>query len=197
MNSRYLVTDLDPDAADEPWFTKEIFGPVLTVTTLEGDSVESFLEVAVEFSNSKLNGTLAANLIIDTKSQKLHNEALERAIADLNYGTVTVNVWSGAAYFMSRCSWGAFPGHTRQDIQSGIGTVHNALLFDRPHKSVVRGGFAESPRTLLKGDFHLGPKLVYFVTNKQAHIVGEKLIDYCDSPSKLKLASIAVSAIRG
>ena len=197
VNPRYLVTDLDPDAENEPWFTKEIFGPVLTVTTLAGDTVESFLEVAAEFSNSKLNGTLGANLIIDTKSQKTHSQALERAIADLQYGTVTVNVWSGAAYFMSRCPWGAFPGHTRQDIQSGTGTVHNALMFDRPQKSVVRGGFAESPRALLKGEFHIGPKLVYFVTNKQAHAVGEKLIDYCDSPSKVKLAKVAASAIRG
>lgn len=193
----YLVTGLDPSDAHEPWFTKEIFGPVLTVTSLPGASVESFLDAAVEFSNEKLYGTLGANLIIDRKSQKAHGEALEQAVADLNYGTVTVNVWSGAAYFISRCSWGAFPGHTRQDIQSGVGVVHNALLFDRPQKSVVRGGFAEFPRTLMKGEFHLGPKLVYFVTNEQAHAVGEKLIAYSAAPTKLKLASVAASAIRG
>ncbi len=196
VNPRYLVTGLDASNDQEPWFRKEIFGPVLTVISLPGSSVDSFLAAAVEFCNGQLDGTLGANVIIETKTQKAYGQLLEHAIADLEYGTVTVNVWSGAAYFMSRCSWGAFPGHTRRDIQSGTGTVHNALMFDRPQKSVVRGGFAESPRALLKGEFHIGPKLVYFVTNKQAHTVGEKLIDYCDSPSKLKLASIAASAVR-
>ncbi|MEU2237490.1 hypothetical protein ABZ585_42055, partial [Streptomyces vietnamensis] len=29
-----------------------------------------------------------------------------------------------------RATWGAYPGHTLDDVQSGIGIVHNALLLD-------------------------------------------------------------------
>ena len=194
---RHLVTGLDADDPTEQFFTTEIFGPVLTVTTLATTGADEFLSAAVAFANDKLYGSLGANIIIDPKTARAHADGLERAIADLRYGTVTVNAWSGAAYFMTRSTWGAFPGHPMNDIQSGRGVVHNTLMFDRAQKTVVRGPFAESPRAFLQREFHLSPKMVYFVTNKQAHVVGEKLIDYCDAPSKRKLASIALSAMRG
>ena len=38
-------------------------------------------------------------------------------------------------------SWGAFPGATIDNVHSGIGTVHNALLIDRPERTIVRGPF--------------------------------------------------------
>jgi aldehyde dehydrogenase (NAD(P)+) len=194
---RYLISDVDPTDTASPWFTKEIWGPVLAVTRLPGDDVASFLSNAVEFVNSTVAGTLGVNIVIDPATARAHHEALDQALADLDYGTVAVNAWSGVAYFMSKCAWGAFPGHTRDDIGSGVGFVHNALMFDKPQKSIVTGPFAPAPRTFVKGDFHLGPKMVYFVTNTQAHVIGEKLIDYCDRPTKAKLASIAFSASRG
>ncbi|MEZ5176137.1 MAG: aldehyde dehydrogenase family protein [Acidimicrobiia bacterium] len=195
--SRFLVTHVDPNGASHAWFGHEIFAPMLAVTELPGADPASFLMNAVAFANDRLNGTLGANIIVDPKTERAYAAAVERAIADLDYGTVTVNAWSGAAYFLGRCAWGARPGHARTDIQSGTGVVHNALMFDRPLKSIVRGPFAEAPRTFTKGEFHLGPKMVYFVTNRKAHVVGEKLIAYCDEPSKAKLASIALSAMRG
>ena len=100
-------------------------------------------------------------------------------------------------YFISRCAWGAYPGHTRQDIQSGSGVVHNALMLENTQKSVVRGPFAPSPRTFFKGEFHVGPKQVYFTTNKTAHKTGELLIDYSEKPSKVNLMRVALSAVRG
>jgi aldehyde dehydrogenase (NAD(P)+) len=194
---RYLVTGLDAQSNDEPWFTNEIFGPVLTVTTLPSLDVPSFLKSAVQFANEKLYGTLNATIFIDPATQKEHTEALEQAIENLKYGTVTVNLWSGAAYFISRCSWGAYPGHSPQDIQSGTGVVHNSLMLDRTEKSVVRGPFAPSPRTFAKGEFHIGPKQVYFPTNKTAHKTGELLVEYSDRPTKLNLAKVAISAVLG
>jgi aldehyde dehydrogenase (NAD(P)+) len=194
---RHLVTGLDAEDESEPFFSTEIFGPVLTVTSLPTSGPEEFLAEAVAFANDRLYGSLGANIIIDPKTARSHDAALERGIADLRYGTVTVNAWSGVAYFMTRSTWGAFPGHPMNDIQSGRGVVHNTLMFDKAEKTVVRGPFAEAQRAMLKREFHLSPKMVYFVTNKQAHVVGEKLIDYCDAPSKLKLMSIASSALRG
>lgn len=194
---RYLIPDVDPSDTSSPWFTKEVFGPILAVTRLPGDDVATYLSNAVAFCNTTLAGTLGVNLLIDPTTAKEHAGDLHVAISNLDYGTIAINAWSGVAYFMSRCAWGAFPGHTRTDVGSGIGFVHNALMFDKPQKSIVTGPFAPAPRTFFKGDFHLGPKMVYFVTNKQAHVIGEKLVDYCDRPTKAKLASIAVSASRG
>ena len=194
---RYLVTGLDAQSMDEPWFTREIFGPVLAVTSLASVDVPSYLASAVEFANERLYGTLNATIFVDPATQKKHSAILEQAIGDLRYGTVTVNLWSGAAYFMSRCSWGAYPGHSPQDIQSGTGVVHNSLMLDRTEKSVVRGPFAPSPRTFAKGEFHIGPKQVYFPTNKTAHKTGELLIEYSDKPTKANLAKVAISAVLG
>ncbi len=194
---RYLVTGLDATDSEDRWFTNEIFGPVLAVTELPGDDPASFLANAVEFANGRLYGTLGAVIIIDPKTERANKDALDRAVADLRYGTVALNSWSAVGYFLGRCTWGAFPGHTRQDIQSGSSVVHNALMFTKAQKSVIRGPFAEAPRSFGKGEFHLAPKMVYMLSNRQSHVIGEKLIDYCDKPSKRKLASIAASAMRG
>lgn len=35
-------------------------------------------------------------------------------------------------------SWGAYPGHTPRDIQSGVGQVGNTLLIEDIHKTVLR-----------------------------------------------------------
>jgi aldehyde dehydrogenase (NAD(P)+) len=61
----------------------------------------------------------------------------ETAIADLRYGTIGVNGWVGDAFLLPQATWGAFPGHADNDIQSGRGVVHNALQFDKPERTVV------------------------------------------------------------
>ncbi|MEO0801239.1 MAG: hypothetical protein AAFY57_03040 [Cyanobacteria bacterium J06642_2] len=67
---------------------------------------------------------------------------MEQAIADLRYGTVAVNLWAAAVgYLMMSATWRAFPGRALDDTQSGRGVVHNAYLFDRPQKSVIRAPF--------------------------------------------------------
>ena len=83
---------------------------------------------------------------------------LDQAIADLRYGTIAVNAWTGVGYLTARATWGAFPGHSTTDIQSGRGVVHNALLFERPQKSVVRGPFRPAPRSLAHGELALSPR---------------------------------------
>ena len=146
---------------------------------------------------ARLYGTLGANILIHPKTARAHAEALERAIATLDYGTIAVNTWTGAAYFMPKCIWGGFPGHTPQDIQSGSGFVHNTLMFDRAEKAVVTGPFAPGQRAWMKGEFHTAPKPVYFVSNDQAHAIGERLIPYTVSKRPADLAKIASVAVRG
>jgi aldehyde dehydrogenase (NAD(P)+) len=193
---RYLVTELDPDDAEHPMFTTEVFGPVLGVTTLPCPDVASYLRKAVRLANERLYGTLGANIIIHPSTERRHRKALERAIADLRYGSVAVNTWTGVAYFMPKGTWGAYPGHGPQDIQSGTGVVHNALMFERAEKTVVRGPFAPGQRAWIKGEFHAAPKPIYFVTNRQAHRIGELLVPYSDSLRKIDLARVASFALR-
>lgn len=194
---RYLVTDLDASDSDEFWFTNEIFGPVLAVTTLPGADVPRYLHHAVEFANSRLSGTLGATIVIDPRTERANRDAFGRAIAGLKYGSIAINSWTGVAYSLGRCTWGAFPGHPRNDIQSGNGVVHNALMFSRAEKSVVRAPFAPAPRSFAKRVFQLSPKLGYSITNKRAHVIGERLVAYCAKPSMRRIAAIAVSAFRG
>jgi aldehyde dehydrogenase (NAD(P)+) len=194
---RHLVVGLDAADGTENLFRTEVFGPVLGVTSLPCPDVPSYLKKAVRFANHRLYGTLGANILIHPRTERRHAAAVQRALEDLEYGTIAVNTWTGVAYFMPKCTWGAFPGHTRTDIQSGAGTVHNALMLDRAQKSVVRGPFAPAERAWMKGELHLAPKPIYFVTNTQAHVVGERLIPYTAGGSKADIARIASAAIRG
>ncbi len=52
-------------------------------------------------------------------------------IAELRYGTVAINCWSGVAFLLA-LPVGAFPGHTLDDIQSGRGKVHNSFMLEKP-----------------------------------------------------------------
>jgi hypothetical protein len=64
--------------------------------------------------------------------------ALDRALVELDYGTVCVNAWPAVAYGLAAPPWGGAPGATLADAQSGIGWGHNALLLEQVHKVVLR-----------------------------------------------------------
>ena len=108
-----------------------------------------------------------------------------QSIADLKYGTVSVNHWPALGYVWGTPTWGAFPGHDCHDIQSGVGTTHNALMFDRPEKSV------------LYGPFRIWPKPPWFVTNRRAHKILSRCVRLEASPGLLRTLRIALAAMRG
>jgi aldehyde dehydrogenase (NAD(P)+) len=192
-----LIPAVDPAGEGEHCFCTEFFGPTLAVVRLPGDDAGVFLDNAVNFANEKLDGTLGANILIDPKTAKQRRQQLDQAVADLRYGGIGVNAWCGLAFLLLQCSWGAFPGHTLADIQSGIGVVHNSFLFDRPQKSVVWAPFRPYPRTLLHGEFHLSPKPPWFVTNRTAHTTGRRLTRFSANPGWGKLPGIFASALLG
>ncbi|GLC43063.1 hypothetical protein PLESTM_001426800, partial [Pleodorina starrii] len=66
-------------------------------------------------------------------------------IASLRYGGVAVNAPLLFLFGQPALSWGAFPGNTPHDIGSGVGAVHNTLLFDHPQKSVLYAPGATTP----------------------------------------------------
>merc|ERR1712232_533530 len=74
-------------------------------------------------------------------------EAVEKAIADLKYGAVVLNCWSGEAYSFFNGLWGGYAGAQTveriESVQSGIGFVGNCLLFDHPAKAVIKSPFMD------------------------------------------------------
>ncbi|MCP3973999.1 MAG: aldehyde dehydrogenase family protein [bacterium] len=193
---RTLITDVDPLGIDEYAFTTEFFGGVYATTRLPAKDPIEFVEAAVRFANEKLAGTLGAQFLIHPKTIEYLGPVLDQAIADLNYGSVGINSWTGAGYLLPTATWGAYPGHTRAEIGSGIGVVHNALMFDYPEKSVVFAPFHPMPRALWNGQFHLSPKPPWFVTHRRADKAGERLTRFAAKPGWSHLPGIFAAAVR-
>lgn len=138
------VVRVNPEEIEHPAFTTETFSGVLACIELEGDT-QTYLERAVDFVNTRLHGTLGANLIVHPATMKAHAQALDGALAALRYGTIGVNVWTGAGFLIPEAPWGAYPGHTLEDAGSGIGVVHNSYLLERTEKTVLRAPFSPFP----------------------------------------------------
>ena len=141
---RTLILGIDSTDTNAYGFNEEFFAPVYATTELDAPLAAEFLHNAVAFSNDTLQGTLGANIIVHPKTAKELGDELDAAIANLRYGTVAVNAWTGVGFLLGRAAWGAYPGHDHDDIQSGMGVVHNALLFDDPQKTVVKAPFRRS-----------------------------------------------------
>ncbi len=193
---RLLITELDNNL-DEYLFNHEVFVGALGQTYLPGSDPGKYLKNAVQFCNEKLWGTLGANILIHPKTMRQLGFDFENALADLRYGSIGVNAWCGLAFLTAECTWGAFPGHTITDIQSGIGVVHNTRLFEKPEKTVVYAPFSPFPRNILKGEFHIFPKPPWFVTNKQAHNVSRRFTYFQARPGPLHLPGLFFDALRG
>ncbi|RMH15114.1 MAG: aldehyde dehydrogenase family protein [Acidobacteria bacterium] len=182
-----MIPDLDPQAEGEICYRTEAFCGLFAETALEAPTVKDFLARAVDFANRRLWGTLNATILIHPKSLKNpeNAEALDRAIAELRYGTVSINNWAAIGYGLVVPPWGAYPGHDVYDVQSGIGVVHNTLMFSRVEKTVVR-----SP-------WRMSPKPIWFPSHKTALAMARKLVAFEASPSPWKLPGIILTALRG
>lgn len=179
-----LVPDIDPTDADDICFKQEAFCGLCAETSLEAHSVADFLERAVDLSNSTLWGTLSATLIVHPKSLRDPevSAAVDHAIAELRYGTVSTNMLAYYSAYLMTTPWGAFPGSDIYDIQSGIGKTYNFLMFARPEKSVVRAPFKRLEPTE--------------VTSKHAANLCRKLADFEGEPSLMNLARLGFLSFR-
>src|SRR5262249_35088650 len=104
---------------------------------------------------------------------------------------------TGVGYLTAAATWGAFPGHTLDDVQSGIGIVHNAVLLAGPERTVLRGPFRPAPRALLHGEPSMSPKPPWFVTNKTAATTARPLVGFAAKPRWSALPGVFISALRG
>ena len=194
---RTIVAGLDSKDAAESMFRQECFVSVLSTTTIPGDGPVEYLRNAVKFCNENLWGTLGAVILVHPKTIKEMGLAFEDCIAELKYGTVGINIWSGVGFLLSQLPWGAYPGHTLEDVQSGMGWVHNTKLFDRPQKSVLYGPFYAYPRSMTKGAMTMLPKPPWFVLNKQGHNVQRRFTDFEFDRNPARIPGILADAMRG
>lgn len=191
---------VEPVAGEnKPWFNNnEVFAPAMSTYRIEGEDPADYLRKAVAYANDQLHGTLGANIIIHPATiREIGTETFEAIIAELHYGTIAINAWTGLGFLMAQCPWGAFPGHTLDDVQSGIGFVHNTYMFDRVERCVVYAPFRPFPRNLTSFGFTLLPKPPWFVSNRKQDILGRLLTEFQYKPSILKVPRIFLNALLG
>lgn len=179
-----LVRDADPEQSPH-LFRDESFVCVCAETALDANTPQAFLAAAVDFANDRLFGTLCANLTLPKAFEKQESAAIERALAKLRYGTVSINQWAGVAYGLMTPPWGGFPGATLRDPQSGIGQVHNTFGIQSIEKTVLRGPLCSLLRP------------AWFASHRTAHRTAWALLDFYQRPSVLRLPKIINQALRG
>lgn len=174
-----------PPVKGEYALTNEAFCGVLAEVELPARDASEFIDAMVTFGNDVAWGTLSCMVMIDPRTEKAHKSKFETAIENLRYGGIGINVWAGVIYGTVAPTWGAHPGHTNHDIQSGRGFVHNALLIDYPQKSVLRA------------PFKIAPKPAWFANHKNLRQLGERMTKFEAFPSFAKLPSVIFAAIKG
>lgn len=184
-----MIPGLRPDARNEIAFTTEAFNGVFGEVGIDATSTVEFIRKAVEFANEGLWGTLGCSILVHPKSMKDPEvaRAVEQAIADLRYGTIGVNHWSAIGFLLGSTPWGAYPGHTIDDVQSGIGFVHNSMMLAE----------GDIDKAVCRGPFKMPFKPTWFATNKTAHKSGEMFARLMAKPSWAKLPALITTAMRG
>jgi len=182
-----FAAGIDPSEGDDICFQTEAFCSFTSETALPAKDTAEFLRKAVELCNDTIWGTLNVTLIVhpETVTDPELGPLVERAIADLRYGTVSVNHWAAVGYALASTPWGAYPGHDLYDIRSGSGVVHNTQMFSRAQKSVVR-----SP-------FRAWPKPPWFVTHRTSRELSHQLAQFEADRSLARLPAITWFALRG
>ncbi|MGH8769874.1 MAG: hypothetical protein ACREV2_01645, partial [Burkholderiales bacterium] len=183
----WTMVSLDANDKNERAFREEYFCPVLSETEVGSSDPLEFLDAAVNFANERLWGTLSATLVVHPKSMKDKRvaDAVENAIAKLRFGTVAVNAWPGMSFAFCTPPWGAYPGSTQKDIQSGIGFVHNTPMLEGIEKAILR-----YPLTTF-------PKPGYFPSHRTADTLMQRMTGLEEKQSFAKVPAVLAAAMRG
>jgi len=181
-----FIRGVAPGRTDDVCFNVESFCSECAETALEAPTPATFVAAATEFCNEVVWGTLSATILVSPRSLRdvAVAAAVERAVDDLRYGSIGVNVWHALAFAIGSTTWGAYPGHPRNDIESGCDVVGNAAMFDRPQKSVVRGPFRSHP------------KPPWFATSSGSFAVMSRAVEIEADPTPSKLPSLLFAALR-
>ncbi len=176
--------DVDADRKEDIVFNEEAWSPIVAETALPAGDEAAFLDAAVRFCNERIAGTLSVVVLADPRARARLGERFDRAVADLDYGTVAINQWSAVSYALGNAPWGAWPGHTRDAVGSGIGVVHNTQMLDGVIKTVLDAPFVSKP------------KPPWFCTHRRAHVVARRVVRFEAAPSLWRLPNLAWAAYR-
>jgi aldehyde dehydrogenase (NAD(P)+) len=182
-----IIRGLDSSNKNELCFTKEAFCSILGETTLPAKDPVDFIRQATAFCNDVTWGTLNVSLIVHPSIEATSEgkAAVEAAIQSLRYGTIAINHWGALGYGFVSTPWGGHSGATVDNVQSGIGWVHNSYMIEDIQKSVVRGPFVVNPRP------------AWFRTNRRTNLIGRKMVGFESRPSVWKLPGVVLEALRG
>jgi acyl-CoA reductase-like NAD-dependent aldehyde dehydrogenase len=180
-----LVPGLDAGNEREPLFRTEPFCGILSETSIASTDPVEFLAESTRFMNDRLWGTLNAMLVVPPKleSDPRVAAALDRAVLDLRYGTVAINHWPALGYAFGTTPWGGHPSATLENIQSGMGWVHNSYMLDGIDKAVVRGPLVVKPMPM------------WFFGNPKADRVAPLAADLEAAPSWLKVPGLLMRVL--
>lgn len=186
------------DGADAWFENTEVFAPALSTHRISETDPEKYLVAAISYANDNLYGTLGGNILIHPSTiRQIGKKRFEQILVDFRYGHIAINAWTGLGFLLVQTPWGAFPGHTPQDVQSGIGTVHNTYMLKNTERTVVRAPFRPFPRSVLAGELTLLPKPPWFINNRQQHKIGKGLTRFHYKPGWSKLPGLFWNALRG
>ena len=177
---------ISEDQYDFELYQNEPFCSVISETMIDAEDQIQFLNKAVAFVNNKVWGTLSASIIIDPKSEKSKDisHALEKAIANLEYGTVAINSsFTALSFITAAAAWGAYPGSVLSNIQSGRGWIHNTSMIEGIEKMVARFPIMSSRKPF------------YFTTHKKKLPLARKLLDYEMNQKWSKVPSILLDMV--
>lgn len=191
-----ILTDLSPGGTEDA-FRTEYFSPVLGVVKIDFSDPAYFLQAAVAFANNELDGSLGANVVIHPQTIREYQPHFDQAITNLRYGAIAVNTWTAFNFLMPRGSWGTFGGHSVESVGSGVGVVHNALLFDRPEKTVARGPFSPMSRGWRHGEFHASPPPPWSLDARHGAQTTRLLTRFVADPKPSRLPLLLRSALSG
>lgn len=139
----HSAVDAESAPADEHGFISEAWSPVLTIATLKESSTEAFLPAAARFCNARLWGTLSAAVFVHPEDEAAHRAAFQDFLGEMRYGSVGVNTLTALNFSINKLPWGAFPGHTLADIQSGVGQASRlrfGAAVPRFRRQILCGG---------------------------------------------------------
>lgn len=181
-----IIPGVDSTKVDDICFNVEAFCSLMAETPLAADSPAAFVDAAVDFCNDVVWGTLSCTVIAhpDQLADAQVGPRIEAAIANLRYGGIGLNLWHAMVFALGTTTWGAYPGHPIDDIQSGSGVVGNAYMLEHVQKSVVRGPFRSSP------------KPPWFASAKNSRATMAKLLGFEAAPSWAKLPGLLLAAIK-
>lgn len=135
------IFGLDPEKDNELFFQHESFCPVLSEIPVSAKTVKEFFEKSTSVANDQLWGTLNAYIVIDPKVEKKYKQALTKMVSDLDYGTISINMYAAFGHILHCAPWGGAPGRKPNQIDSGIGWTNDPNMFGNPLKTVFKSPF--------------------------------------------------------